>query len=186
MNAYDLPTSLRIGEVDFPINAGWRNMIDIFMEIRNPQHNQSTKTAIMLCKLFPNWKDIPSELIPEAIEKARDFMDCGIKNEERKKPRSVDWEQDAPLIIPAVNKVYGGTDIRLHPDIHWWTFFGWYMSITDSLFSTVLHIRQKKIKGKKLEKWEEEFYRENRKMVDFTEPETDEIRIEKENLLKWL
>ena len=186
MNAYDLPTSLTIGEVDFPINSGWRNMVDIFVEIRKPEHDQVTKTAIMLCKLFPNWKEIPSERIPEAIEKARDFMDCGMKNEDRRKPRSVDWEQDASLIIPAVNKVSGGPDIRLHPEIHWWTFFGWYMSIRDSIFSTVLHIRHKKAKGKKLEKWEEEFYQENRKLVDITEPETNEIREEKDNLLKWL
>ena len=97
----------------------------------------------------------------------------------------MDWEQDAAIIIPAVNSV-AGREIRLDPGIHWWTFFGWYMSIGDGLFASVLRIRSKKAKGKKLEKWEEEFYRENRHLIDLKQVETDEVRQEKENILKWL
>ena len=36
----------------------------------------------------------------------------------------------------------------------------------DGTFSNIVSIRSKRMKGKKLEKWEEEFYRENRKMID--------------------
>ena len=117
----------------------------------------------------------------EAVEKANDFLDCGSRWDKTPKPRMMDWEQDAGIIIPAVNAV-AGQDIRLDPDIHWWTFFGWYMSIGDGLFATVLRIRGKKAKGKPLDKWEEEFYRENRQIIDLHTEETDEIRKEKENI----
>lgn len=50
--------------------------------------------------------------------------------------------------------------------MHWWTFLGAYMEIADGLFSQVLYIRQKKAKGKKLEKWEMEFYKNNKKLID--------------------
>lgn len=40
------------------------------------------------------------------------------------------------------------------------------MEIADGLFSQVLYIRQKKTKGKKLEKWEMEFYRNNKELID--------------------
>ena len=41
------------------------------------------------------------------------------------------------------------------------------MEIGESLFSNIVHIRQKKAKGKKLEKWELDFYKENQSLIDF-------------------
>ena len=41
--------------------------------------------------------------------------------------------------------------------IHWWTFMGYYMSIGECLYSTILSIRDKILNGKKLEKYEREF-----------------------------
>jgi hypothetical protein len=97
----------------------------------------------------------------------------------------MDWEQDAEIIIPAINQV-AGREIRLDPGIHWWTFFGWYMSIGDGLFASVLRIRSKKAKGKKLEKWEEEFYQDNKKLIDFRTADAEEVRREKDSILRWL
>ena len=91
------------------------------------------------------------------------------------------WEQDAGMIVPAVNRV-AGCEVRALPYLHWWTFLGYYMEIGDGLFAQVLNIRQKKSKGKKLEKWEKEFYRENKKIIDLKkeakrpEQETEELR----------
>ena len=64
----------------------------------------------------------------------------------------MDWEQDSAVIIPAVNKVLG-KEIRSMPYCHWWTFLGAYMEIGDGVYQQILQIRQKKLKGKKLEKW---------------------------------
>lgn len=185
MGAYDLPTSLPIGGVDFPIRYGWRTAMDIFAAFNDPDLDEDMKTDVMLRILYPNWMDIPPRGIQEAIEKACYFLDCGMKPDKKNRPRTMDWEQDAPLIIPAVNSI-AGKEVRLDPNIHWWTFFGWYMSIGDGLFASVLHIRSKKAKGKKLEKHEEEFYRENKSIIDLRMAESEEVRQEKEDILKWL
>lgn len=185
MGAYDLPTSLRIGEVDFPIRCGWRAVMDIFAAFADPELDAQEKTDVMLQILYKDYQLIPPARIPEAAEKACEFLDCGIRAEKKHRPRTMDWIQDAGLIFPAINRV-AGREVRTDPDIHWWTFFGWYMSIGDGLFASVLHIRQKKAQGKKLEKHEEEFYRENRALIDLKQAESEEIRKEKENLMKWL
>ena len=41
----------------------------------------------------------------------------------RKKPHTMDWEQDGAVIIPSVNRVLG-REIRAMQYLHWWTFFG--------------------------------------------------------------
>lgn len=185
MGAYDLPTSLTIGEVDFSIRYGWRAVMDIFAAFNDPNLDPEMRTEVLLRILYPQWQKIPSHLIPEAIRKGCEFLDCGVKPDNKNRPRTMDWEQDANLIIPAINAV-SGKEVRMDPNIHWWTFFGWYMSIDDGLFATVLSIRQKKAKGKKLEKHEEEFYKENKHLIDLNAPESEEVRQEKENILKWL
>ena len=115
--------------------------------------------------MFPNCDNIPAEHIQEALDKVAEFIDMGIA-EDSKKPKTMDWEQDAPILIPAINEVLN-CEIRAEKYIHWWTFMGAYMEIGESLFSNIIHIRQKKQKGKKLEKWEQDFYNENKSLIDF-------------------
>ena len=101
----------------------------------------------------------------------------------------MDWDQDADIIIPAINRVAGTGDVRAMPYLHWWTFLGYYMEIGESLFSNIVQIRQKKAKRKKLEKWEQEFYRENKKLIDIKaklSEEEEEIRRAEEEALKEL
>ena len=77
-----------------------------------------------------------------------------------------DWEQYFPMIIAPINRV-AGQDVRALPYMHWWTFIGYYMEIGDCTFSTILDIRRKLRKHKELEKWEREYYNENRELIDF-------------------
>lgn len=42
---------------------------------------------------------------------------------------------------------------------------GYYMEIGESLFSQVINIRYKRAHGKKLEQWEKDFLKDNRKIV---------------------
>ena len=76
-------------------------------------------------------------------------------------------------MFPAINRV-AGKEIRQEENIHWWTFLGWFMEIGECTYSQVLSIRSKKAKGKNLEKWEQEFYSENRKIIDIQEKMTEE------------
>lgn len=186
MNAYDLPTSLTIGEVVHPIRSGWRAVMDIFSMLSDPQLEREDKQDTMVRIFYPRWREIPFRHYGEAIEKACDFIDCGCRREEnQQRPRIVDWVQDAALIIPEINKV-ANTEVRSDPNLHWWTFFGWYMAIDGGLFGTVLRIRQKKAEHKQLDKWEEEFYRKNKYLVDIEKPLTDEEKMVQDYFNKWL
>lgn len=185
MTAYDLPTSLLVGGVEYPIRSGWRVVMDIFAMYNDPDFDSEMKTVGLIKIIYPNWKEIPIDDIPEAIRKACEFLDCGHKPDDQHRPRLIDWEDDAAIIIPAVNSV-AGQDVRGNPNIHWWTFFGWYMSIKDSLFSTVINIRKKKASGKILEKWEEDFIKDNRNIVNLRKRYTAEELAVLEEFEKWL
>ena len=106
----------------------------------------------------------------EAFNKMNWFIDCGNEQDKKDigtKKKTMDWEQDFPLIKAPINKILG-YDIG-NKNIHWWTFMSAYMEIFSNehcLFANVVNIRQKLNKGKKLEKHEKEFYHSNKDIVD--------------------
>lgn len=185
MDRWTLPKTLNVGGKDYSIRYQFGAVLDVLTAYNDPELEDDDRREILLTIIYPDYGEIPQEHIPEAVQKACEFIDCGQKDSGRPKPRVMDWNQDADIIIPAINNV-AGMEIRANPELHWWTFWGFFMSIGDSLFSTVLHIRRKKKSGKKLDKWEEEFYRENKHLIDMRTPETEEIKAEKESILKWL
>ena len=171
-SAWEFPTSLNVGGVDYEIRTDYRAVLDLLTALNDEDLTDSDqnieayiKSRVILEIMFPNCDDIPEEHIQEALDKVAEFIDMGI-TEDSKKPKTMDWEQDAPILIPAINKVLN-TEIRAQKHIHWWTFLGAYMEIGESLFSNIVHIRQKKAKGKKLDKWEMDFYKENKSLIDF-------------------
>lgn len=185
MDRWSLPKALNVGGKDYPIRYQFGAVLDVLSAYGDPDLDDDEKVEVLLTILYPDFQEIPQENFLEAVQKACEFIDCGQKDDGKTKPRLVDWEQDADIIIPAINNV-AGMEVRANPELHWWTFWGFFMSIGDSLFSSVLHIRSKKANRKKLEKREEEFYRENRYLIDMKTPETEKIKAEKESILKWL
>ncbi len=185
MNGYELPTSLNVGGVDYSIRTDFRSVLDILIAMNDPDLDLNCKIIVLIKIMYPDYKEIPAEHILEAYEKACDFIDCGQKDDGKKHPRTVDWEQDAGIIIPAVNGV-AHVEVRALSYLHWWTFFGYFMEIRESLFTSVLNIRQKKARGKRLEKWERDFYKENKDIIDFERKDSDEVKKEKDSIAKWL
>lgn len=187
MTAYELPTLLNIGGVDFPIRTDFRTVIEILIAQNDPELDEQAKTIVMLQILYENWQDIPPEHLTEACRKACEFIDCGQSDDEpgKPKPRLMDWEQDGDMIIPAVNKV-AHKEVRAVPYIHWWTFFGYFMESGDCLFNTVVNIRSKKAKGEKLDKWEKKFYRDNKNVIDIKTHLSKEEQDYKDSLNKML
>ena len=89
------------------------------------------------------------------------FFNCnGLDVGNRVPYKLIDWEQDEQMIVSAVNRV-ATTEIRALPYLHWFTFMGYYQAVGKSTLSTVVEIRSKLKKGKKLEKYEKEFKNEN-------------------------
>lgn len=123
--------------------------------------------------------------IEERVAEMYKFFNCGSDASlgATSSHRLIDWEQDAQLICSAVNKV-ANTEIRAVPYVHWWTFMGYYSAIGQSPLATVIEIRDKIIKGKKLEKYEREFRRENPKYFVWNSKTVD--KNEADNLLREL
>ena len=129
--------------------------------------------------MFPKYEEIPQEDIPQAIEEAVKFIDMDSENPQKDSPVLMDWEQDARIIIPAINNV-AGFEIREKEYLHWWTFLSYYMGIGECTFSHIVGIRSKKIKGEKLMDWEQKFIKENPDMVLLHEKLTDEEKAERD------
>ena len=183
MSPWELPTSLTVGGVDYPIRTDFRDVLYVLQIFADPGYEQDERCAICLRVMYEGWESIPPERQQKALEQVIGFIDMGTTGPQSgtKKPRVVDWERDGPIIVPAVNKSLG-MGVRGVRYLHWWTFLGAYMEIGESLFSTVLGIRQKLMKGKKLEKYEQEFYRANRALIDMRRRESPEEAARREAL----
>ena len=166
MSPYDLPTSLTIHGRDYAIRTDFRAILDILIAENDPELDDIGKTAVLLGILY---KDVPEDT-EEAVRKGCEFIDMGMKDDGKRRPRGMDWKQDAPVIIPAVNRV-AGVEIRALPYLHWWSFLGYYQEIGQSYFSEIVNVRLKKARGEKLEKWEQDFYKDNRASVDLNHEE---------------
>lgn len=181
-----LPDSLEVNGKSYDIRTDFRDILVIMQAFNDPELLPDEKYAVMLKILYKAPQTLQEVDFPEAIRLALWFLDCGQVEEDNKPPVKVmDWEQDESIVFPAVNKV-AGQEVRAVKYMHWWTFMGYFMEIEDGTFSTVLAIRQKKAKGKKLEKWELEFYRDNKKTCDIEKRYTAEEQAEIEYLNKLL
>lgn len=181
-----LPVFLTIADNEWCIRTDYRDILTIMEAYNDPELSDREKAWIMLNILYVDWEKMPRELYREAAEKAVWFLDCGQEEDDKKPPRKLmDWEQDEPILFPAINKL-AGREIRAVEYLHWWTFTGYFMEIEDGTFSTVLGIRQKRAKGKKLEKYEQEFYLANKSMCDIKTRYTVEELTEMEYLNKLL
>lgn len=184
MDAYELPKTVEVAGVEYCIRSDFREILDILIALSDPDASSWEKQDIMFRIFYPDYETIPASSFEEACEKAVEFIDYTVPDN-HKKPRTMDWKQDGAIIIPAVNKV-AGKEVRALEYLHWWTFLGYFMEIEEGTFSQVLSIRQKKARGKKLEKWEKEFERENAKLVKLESKESAEERRIKDSILKRL
>lgn len=163
---YGLPEQLEVGGVLYDIRTDYRVVLDIMASYSDPELDGADRTEVLIKVLYIDYETIPDEHMEEAVKKACWFIDTGMPANDNPQPRTMDWVKDAPIIIPEVNK-YIGKEVRSVKYMHWWTFFGAYMQIGgEGLLASVLGVRQKKAKGKKLETWESEFYRDNKALCD--------------------
>lgn len=171
----ELPESLEIGGKQYKINADFRVILKIFTAFDDPELTEQEKCFICMKNLFADFESIPEEHLQTAVNRAYWFVGGGDipEKSDTRKTKIIDWEQDEFLYFPAVNKV-AGFETRAVKFLHWWTFLGYFNEIGEGLFSQVIHIRDKKSRGKKLEKWENEFLCSNRNLVKIRKKYTKE------------
>lgn len=182
MNAWTLPVSATFGGKNYPINADFRDVLEVIHYLTDQSRPDFMRWRIAMALFYEG--EIPQEYSQQAIEYMADFISYGAK-ESKPGPKLMDWDTDAQMIVADINKV-AGREIRAVTFLHWWTFLSYFYGIGEGQLSTVVSIRSKKAKGKKLEKWEQEYYRENKALVDMKQPDSEEVRKEKENILKFL
>lgn len=182
MNAWGLPVTATIGGVEYRINTDYRDVLEIIKYLNDATKTEYARWIIAISLFFEG--EIPEEYQEDAAKYLSDFI--SYDNQDAKPgPKLMDWQQDAPMIISDVNKV-AGKEIRAEKYIHWWTFLSYFYGIGEGQLSTVVGVRSKKAKGKKLDKWEQEYYRDNRQKVDFQTPDNPEKAALQEYFNKWL
>ena len=158
----DLPRSLEVNGREYAIRTDYRDILKILAAFTDPELEDAEKVYVCLVILFKDFDTMSRGDLEAAYNAAMWFIDCGAEPGKKKKsPRTMDWEQDESLIFPAINKV-AGREVRTMKYVHWWTFMGWFMEIGEGVYSSVLSLRQKRAKGKKLEKWEREYWTANK------------------------
>lgn len=179
----ELPRSLVVNGREQPIRSDFRDILKIVAAFNDPDLSDEEKVYICLVILYEDFDSIPQVEYEAAFQAAIQFIDHGAGTEDphRKPPRVMDWEQDESLLFPAVNKV-AGFETRSAEYVHWWTFTGYYMEITEGVFSNILSLRMKRAKGKPLEKWEREFWSANKTVCVLKEKLSTEEQAEKERL----
>jgi hypothetical protein len=182
VSAWDLPTAAEIGGTTYDIRSDYRAALDILTLMADPELTDGERGALALEVLYPGIADMPPEHYGEAASFLQWFVAGGDAGASPPRRKLADWNQDFRIIAPPVSRVLG-FEVRSVEYLHWWTFLGAYMEVGDCLFAQVVAIRKKKSQGKKLEKHEREFYRDNRELVDFHVTRTD---AEKEILDEWI
>ena len=165
---YEIPTSVTIDDQVFEIRdrGDYRVILDCFSALNDIELSEQERTIACLIIFYEDLNSVEdlSKLpdMRQAISAMYKFFNCGEDDIIGVKfnHKLIDWKKDAQMISAAINKV-ANKEIRFEPYIHWWTFMGYYTAVGESLLSQVVSIRHKIVTNKKLEKYEQEFKREN-------------------------
>lgn len=181
MSLWQLPVEMTIGTQRLSLRADYRNILKIITCLEDPDLPEYTRWLVAL-ELFYE-QPVQPQNRQAAMEYLARFLSCG-EEPGKPGPKLLDWQQDADAIIAGVNKV-AGQEIRSLPFVHWWTFLSWFHSIGEGQLSTLVAIRDKLSRGKKLESWEKDFYRENKSRVDL-KPRYSQEELAEQDRLKQL
>ena len=173
MDLYQLPRTATIGGKKYEIAADFREILRILQVLDEENQPEFMRWQVAL-QLFYG-RAVPWEDQNDAMQYLSEFLRCGA--EESPGPKLLDWQQDAPIIVAEVNRV-AAREIREMPFVHWWTFLGWFHAIGDGQLSSLIALREKLRRGKPLEDWEREFYRQNRRRVELPKRRTPQEQAE--------
>ena len=167
---YELPIAINIQDKVYAIrnNGDYRMVLDCFNALNDVELSETERIITSLFIFYSDFEGIEDvlyldeDILLTLVNKMFDFMNCGSSDSPAKPMefKTIDWDGDSQLICSAVNNV-ANTEIRSVKYCHWWTFMGYFCAIGESPLSTVVGIRTKIAKGKKLEKYETEFRRDN-------------------------
>ena len=173
---WDLPIAVKIDGIEYKITnqCDYRMVLDVICALNDNELSEEQKVRTALYIFYEDISNCSN--VEKAVKEMYKIISYGEESEEQgeSKPRLMDWEHDFPQIAPPVSRVLG-YDVRTPGKYcHWWSLLGAYYEIGECQFSTVVSIRSKRAKGKPLDDWEREFYKENKKIVDLPQNLTEE------------
>lgn len=185
MSGWDLPTHVEVGGAAWAVATDYRDILEIIGWLTDEDTAAFERVYLALGLFYDDFDKLPETAYPQAYEQLCRFIACGEEDDGKPSVKLIDWEQDERMIAAEINRV-SGCEIRALPYLHWWTFIGYFNGIGEGQLSTVVGIRSKLKRGKKLEKWEREFYSEHRKTVDLKRKYTAQEQQERDRLLRML
>ena len=162
LSPWVLPVKARIGGREYDLNGDFRDVLEIMQYLQDPALPEFIRWQVAL-GLFYRQEVAPAHT-KAAMEYLAWFLTGGCPETDQPGPKLLDWQQDAPAIVSDINRL-AGQEIRSLKFLHWWTFLSWFHGIGQGQVSVLVSIRDKLRRGKKLEGWEKEFYKQNRERV---------------------
>ena len=165
---YEIPTTIVIDDREFPIRCkgDYRMVLDCFSCLNDFDLEEQERIYGALEIFYEDFNDITdffsvsADLLNRLVKEMYNFMQCEENPMHNTSFKAIDWDKDSQMICSAVNKV-AHTEVRAVEYMHWWTFMGYFSEVGESVLATVVGIRTKIKKGKKLEKFEKEFKNNN-------------------------
>lgn len=191
-----LPEVLTVGGEDYSIRTDYRNILDVFEAFQNPELTDTEKWEVAIYMIFECFSCYDDAFeaakagflvegaengfpIDEAIRQISWFISAGQPEKQIVELSVYNWTQDEQMIFSAVNKV-AGQETRELEYLHWWTFLGYFNEVGEGTFSFVVGIRNKLNKHKKLEKYEQEYLKDNKETVIIKKKLTEEEQKEED------
>lgn len=161
---YEIPTTITVNDQEFPIRCrgDYRMVLDCFSCLNDTELTEQERVIACLIIFYEDFneledfQDFDRDTIQQLVDKMYAFFDCNENTMHRTPFKLLDWDKDSQMIASAVNKV-ANMEVREVEYLHWWTFLGYFSEVGESVLSTVVGIRNKIKRGKKLEKYEKEF-----------------------------
>lgn len=187
--SYDLPKFIDLDGEQFEIRYDFRVILEIFEAMNDPVLSDKERAFVVLQMFYLDFGSIKD--YDEAIKGCFWFIRGGDdeNTQQNSSSKIIDWEKDFRYIVSPINRVLGYDARSIEYDqssnsggLHWWTFLSAYAEIGECFFSQIVAIRDKKARGKPLDKSEREFYKKNQKAIDI---KTQYSASENELLKMW-
>lgn len=168
---WSLPTEVRVGDSVYHIRekCDYRVVLDVIETLTDPDYDDGMKSLVSLLQFYEeltleNINSCPHlQLLAEEMSTV---ISAGRKDTNGKSPALMDWAHDECVLAPAISRVLGYSVRDPSKYTHWYDYIGAYQEIGgDCTFAEIVRIRYKKLHGKKLDKAEMEFFRDNRDQI---------------------
>lgn len=177
-----------LGGVRYAIRTDYRDVLELLRWLggsADPALDEGERWYVAMRLFYPDFAAMPQEIWPQATQFLAEFLAAGHRENTRHGAPLMDWQQDAALIASGVSRA-AGQDVRTLPYLHWWSFLAWFDAIGEGSFATVVGIRDKLRRGRRLDGWELEYYRTHRAAIDLRPAPTKAETEEKRRLLEML